>query len=89
MVFECQACHEQWSEIPDDKTCPACGGRDLQPLPCLRLRTERLGKHLHATVFMGEDCDHLASCGKLVMLEREWTAFQQALVSSQRFEIKE
>ena len=45
----------------------------------IRLRSKRKGDHVHTRVFMGEDLDHLALCGTLVLYVGEWQIFGAAL----------
>ena len=45
----------------------------------IRLRSERKGEHVHTTVFVGEDANHLANAGDLVLRVGEWQAFGTAL----------
>ena len=42
-----------------------------------RVRYRTLGNHVHIRVFAGEDFDHLAFCGKLVMRPEEWDTFRE------------
>jgi hypothetical protein len=45
----------------------------------IKLRSRLLGAHVHATVFIGPDADHLASNGELVMDPRQWAGFNVLL----------
>ena len=46
----------------------------------IRLRSERLGDHVHERVFAGVDQDHLKLLGTLVMDVGEWQTFGAALM---------
>lgn len=45
----------------------------------IKLRSERRGSHIHETVFVGPDEDHLANSGTLVLEMGEWQDFGVAL----------
>jgi hypothetical protein len=44
-----------------------------------KLKSKRKGDHIHATIFIGEDADHLANAGKLIFRVGEWQLFGAAL----------
>jgi hypothetical protein len=46
----------------------------------IKLRAEKLGEHIHETVFMGVDKDHLQNAGKIVMNIGEWQMFGALLL---------
>ena len=46
----------------------------------IKLRSEKLGEHIHDTIFMGEQEGSLASVGKLVMRIGEWQIFGATLL---------
>jgi len=46
----------------------------------IKLRAEKLGEHIHETVFMGVDRDHLQNAGKIVMNIGEWQMFGALLL---------
>lgn len=46
----------------------------------IKLRSEKLGEHIHDTIFMGEQEGSLASVGKLIMRMGEWQIFGAALL---------
>lgn len=41
----------------------------------LKLASDKAGEHVHVTVFMGPDADHLANCGKVILRIGEWQLF--------------
>ncbi len=41
----------------------------------LKIRWERLGQHVHCAVFAGPFDGNLASCGRLVLAEKEFERF--------------
>jgi hypothetical protein len=55
----------------------------------IKLRSRLLGAHVHVTVFMGADEDHLQNSGDLVMGVGQWAAYVQVLadgVPASRFD---
>jgi hypothetical protein len=44
-----------------------------------KLRSRLLGAHVHATVFIGADADHLQSSGELVMGIEQWCVLNMML----------
>jgi hypothetical protein len=45
----------------------------------LKLYVDLKGSHYHVRVFAGPDSNHLALCGELRMLPREYEAFSETL----------
>ncbi len=47
--------------------------------------------HIHTVVsmFAGPDSEHLAKCGDLVFLEKEWTDFRSHLFATEKIIIEE
>ena len=46
----------------------------------IKLRSEKRGEHIHETVFMGVDRDHLQNAGVIVMRIGEWQMFGALLL---------
>lgn len=61
-----------------DKQCPSCGALTY-PMPAVKLRHVKKGKHVHVSVFMGADADHLALCGELKMYEPEFQRLKNSM----------
>jgi hypothetical protein len=45
----------------------------------IKLRSAPTGSHVTVDLFAGPDADHLALCGRLVMLPEEYVALRAAL----------
>lgn len=72
-----------------DKECPECGALAYR-LSAMKVRWQRRGAHIWAFMFMGEDMEHMANTGTLVLSEDEWDRFRQILLAgndSQNFEL--
>ena len=50
----------------------------------LKFREERRGAHVHVTVFVGVDKDHLQNAGTLVLGVEEWPILEAAFALSCR-----
>ena len=50
----------------------------------IKFSDERKGRHIHSRIFMGQDEDHLALTGTLVMDMGEWQVFGAALLIGAR-----
>jgi DNA-directed RNA polymerase subunit RPC12/RpoP len=77
MIYRCADCTEKFLSLYKGK-CPACGG-ECMLLSAIKLRSEKRGNHVHVTVFMGKDAQHLANCGMLIMCESELQLLSKAL----------
>lgn len=64
--------------IYTDKQCPSCGALTY-PMPAVKIRHVKRGKHVHVHVFMGPDAGHRALCGVLKMYEPEFQMLEDSL----------